>query len=394
MIIVSCSGKFHAFNLAEQLAEHGQLSGFYTRYAWQRNTLMRRFVSRVDKEQIPLECIHTHIPLAVAARLNLSSEYTNSHMFDKWVAGRLQQQAHSYKVFIGWSGMSLHSLRQAKRDGKLAIVERGSSHICFQDRLLRDEYARFGLSFSIDSRVVSKECQEYEEADFISIPSQFVKRTFLQYGVAEHKLLVNPYGTSQHFSMAGETAQRNAAEQFTIVYVGSLTIRKGLIYLFEALHKLPIPESNYQVWFIGYVADELKETIQRYQRPNWTFWGHVNHYELPAILARADVGVQPSLEEGLSMVIPQLLAAGVPVVATDHTGGEDLIEDGMTGYIVPIRDVDQLASRLHQLYADPGHLNAMKANTIARQENRSWAAYGEQYLLTLKNCLSRVIDSQ
>ncbi len=384
MISLSCAGKFHAFNLAEYLVGQNLLSRFYTRYAYQRNTLMRAFVSRTDKEQIPAERIQTMIPLAIAARLRLSSEYTNSHLYDRWVAAQLKRRSASYQTFIGWSSMSLVSIRQAKQDGKLTIVERGAAHIEQQDAILQDEYGRFGLSFQINPRVVAKECQEYDEADYIVIPSQFVKRTFLERGVPEHKLLVNPYGVSTHFRPASSSPAGGRAPRFTILYLGALTIQKGLLYLFQALHELNLPTSHYDVWFVGQVADELKPTIARYQRPNWTFWGHVNHYDLPTLIGKAHVGVQPSVQDGFSMVVPQMLAVGLPVILTPNNGAADSIVDGQNGFVVPIRSPRPIAHHLQRLYESPALLQHMQTQAATRQQDGSWDAYGKRYVFDLQ----------
>jgi glycosyltransferase involved in cell wall biosynthesis len=387
MVIVSCSGKFHAFNLAEQLARHGQLSRFYTRYAYQRNTVLRRFVSRVDKEDVPTDRIRTITPLAVAAKLSLTSDYTNSHLYDKWVASQLRRQADNYQVLIGWSGMSLHSIREANQAGKLTIVERGSSHIVYQNTILRDEFARQGIAFAIDPRTIEKECQEYMEADYISIPSQFVKRTFLEQGIPEQKLLVNPYGAGCGFQVIGNH-KRNDSQPFTILYLGTLNVRKGLIYLFEALRRLSIPEEQYAVWFIGRVSEEVQPMIPLYQQTNWVFWGHIDHYELPQLIARADVGIQPSIEEGLSMVVPQMLSAGVPVIATEHTGAADLITEGENGFVVPIRSPEAIADKLTYLHTSPTHLRAMQQRAAAQQREQSWEEYGNRYVCSIDALLA------
>ncbi len=379
MVIVSCSGKFHAFNLAEQLARRGQLCRFYTRYAHQRNTFLRRFVSRTDQEQIPVAYVRTLTPLAVAAKLQLLNDSANNDLFDRWVAGQLVRQAAEYTTFVGWSGMALRSIRRAKADGKQTVVERGSSHIVHQDQLLREEYGRFGRTFAIDSRVIDKELREYDEADRISIPSDYVRQTFLQQGVRADKLVVNPYGVSAYFQPApGAAKARNVP--FTIVYPGRLTVRKGLVYLFEALRQLPMPESRYQVWFLGEVADEMRATVRRYQRPNWMFFGHVDHYQLASYLSRASVGVQPSVDEGLSMVIPQMLACGLPVIATTNTGAADVIEPGENGFIVSIRDSRAIAHRLTELYEQPEKLIWMQQQAAGQQPAQSWDAYGRRYV--------------
>lgn len=391
MVIVSCSGKFHAFNLVEQLARQGQLSRFYTRYAYQRNSFLRRLVSRVDREAIPIDRLRTVPPLAIAAKLGLLNAHVNNDLFDRWVAGRLARQPGAYTTFVGWSGMALRSIRQAKADGRQTIVERGSSHILHQNQILREEYARFGRPFAIDPRVIDKELQEYDEADRISIPSEYVRQTFLEHGVRAEKLFVNSYGASAHFQ-AAPVAQEGRNPKFTIVYLGSLTVRKGLVYLFRALRQLPTPERHYNVWFIGQVANEVRAEIRRYQRPNWTFFGHVDHYRLASYLRQASVGVQPSVDEGLSMVIPQMMACGLPVVATTNTGAADLIEPGRNGFIVPIRDPRAIAHYLTELYEQPDKLAGMQQRAADQQPVRSWEAYGRRYV-ELLNYATQPIDS-
>lgn len=374
MVTVSCAGKFHAFALAEQLQRHGLLTELLTTYAYQKNSFMRRFAGRVDKEDIPIKKLRTFLPGAVGMKL-IHNDHLWNELFDRWAATK--QGKRSNKVFIGWSGMSLKTMRRAKAEGKTTVIERGSSHIRYQDRLLHDEYKKFGVSFHVDPRTVEKELIEYEEADYISIPSTFVKNSFLKLGVPERKLVQNPYGTSSHFK---KVTVEKKDDKFRVLYMGSLVIRKGLVYLFKALNRLNIPEDKFEAWFVGKVDDEIKETVDKYARPNWRFFGHINHYELPHYISTCDVAVQPSLEEGLSMVMPQIMGCGVPVIATTNTGGEDVIDNEKTGFIVPIRDPDAIAEKIQMLRDDPHRLAEMKAAAGATAgRDISWNAYGDRY---------------
>ena len=375
MVTVSCAGKFHAFALAEQLHRHDMLSYLLTTYAYQKNSMMRRFAGRVDKENIPIDKLKTYLPVAFGMKLHHDDHLWND-MFDKWAAGRTGKPNNG-KVFIGWSGMSLNAMRKAKAAGKKTIIERGSSHIQYQDNILHEEYKKFGIDFHVDKRTIEKELIEYEEADYISIPSTFVKNSFLEMGVPEKKLVQNPYGTSSHFKKI-EVDRRG--DKFRILYMGSLLIRKGLVYLFEALNQLNIPEDKFEVIFVGKVNDEIKSTADKHMRPNWKFMGHVNHYELPKHISSCDVAVQPSLEEGLSMVMPQMMGCGVPVIATTNTGGEDVIEDGKTGFIVPIRKPGAIAEKIQYLFENPDKLSEMKtAAGATSSRDISWNAYGDRY---------------
>jgi glycosyltransferase involved in cell wall biosynthesis len=384
MVSISCSAKLHAFSLAEQMERLGLLDNFYTSYAYQKNTLLRKLVRRTDKENIPVQKIHTHPVLAFPMKLLPKQAYVWNDLFDRWVAGKIS--GGDSPVFIGWSGMSLQSIRRARAGGKVTIVERGSSHILYQNEILREEYAKFGIRFSIDQRVIDKELKEYEEADYISIPTGFVRRSFLKYNVPTGKLLQNAYGVSSFFN---REAAPEGGQKFSIVYLGQLSVRKGLIYLFEALHNLAIPHSEYEVYFIGGIDDELKDSIAKFIRSNWQFLGHVDHYKLPALLAKCSVAIQPSLEDGMGMVVAQCLACGVPVIASENCGGAEVITNGKNGYVVPVRSPKSIEEGITQLYENPVLLAEMKqAAAVSVGDGLSWADYGDRYAAHLKRITS------
>jgi glycosyltransferase involved in cell wall biosynthesis len=377
VVSVSASTKIHAFALAEQLERNHSLDNLLTTYAYSKNKIARKFVKRVDKEQIPVKKIRTLILLAIPIKLFPRFSHIWNNLFDRWVASRLS--SINSKVFIGWSGMSLHSIRKAKKRGMITIVERGSSHILVQDRILKEEYLRFGKNFNIHPVVIKKELLEYTEADYISVPSNFVRDSFIMQGIKEEKLLVNPYGAGKYFSPINE-ADPETYKKFRIVYLGTLSIQKGLIYLFQALQQLAIPENLFEVWFIGNIDKEFRPTVDKYNKPNWTFFGHINHYDIQSFLVKCDVGIQPSLQEGLSMVIPQMMSCGLPVIVTPNTGGEDIVKDGLSGFVVPIRDSTAITNRITELFNDNQKLVSMKENAVkAIRSGYTWEDYGHRY---------------
>ncbi len=384
-VIVSCSTKFHAFALAEQLQRFGVLDTFYTSYAYQKNKRLRRLAKRIDKENIDKKHIRTFSLLSIPIKLFPKLAFFWNSLFDRWVAYQIKRS--NADIFIGWSGMSLHALRAAKQKGMITILERGSSHISYQRKLLTEEFQKYNIPTPTNPKVENKELIEYNEVDYISIPSSFVKDSFTKMGVNPDKLIQNPYGTSSHFKRVEPPAESNT---FRILYLGSLMIRKGLPYLFEALHKLTIPKNSYEVLFVGNVQDDIKPLAEQSKQDNWQFLGHMDHYSLSQIISSCDVAVHPSLEEGLSMVIPQIMSCGVPVIATTNTGGMDIIEDGKTGIIVPIRDAEAIAKAIEDLYNDVSRLNSMKHTLSNQNFDLTWDNYGTRYA----DSLSKMRTSQ
>jgi glycosyltransferase involved in cell wall biosynthesis len=379
MIRVSCSVKTHAFQLAEQLQRKLVLDKLYTIYHSAKDTFTARFNKRRDTENIDLQHIKTFPYLAPLNRFR-KDPFANNAVYDSLVARDLERHKE-YQSFIGWSGMSIKSILQAKRDGKNILVERGSSHIEFQSALLKDEYARWGFAFQGDKRVVEQEITEYDLADCVVVPSKFVERTFLEKGFPKEKIFRNNFGSNALFRPT-----KPKRDKFTVLYVGNLSLRKGLPYLFQAVEKLSIDPASYDVWFIGSITEEISKLIPRYEKPNWKFFGHVGHHELADLISQCSVAVHPSLEEGLSMVIPQLMTSGTPVIATTNTGGEDIIENGVSGYIIPIRSPEHIADRINILYQDREFLSAMRNKALAYAEKSgTWEQYGDRYFEFVKS---------
>jgi glycosyltransferase involved in cell wall biosynthesis len=385
MFIVSCSTKFHSFDLSTQLAKNNLLTGLYTTYHSKKNTLINRFHHRQDLENIPQDKIHTFPILAPLIKKYPQNAYFWNHLFEQYVAHSIRSRK-DYKGLIGWSGMSLEAIRTAKKANKITLVERGSSHILYQNNILKQEYKKLlGIDFEIDKRVIKKELQEYHEADFIVIPSVFVKQSFLEYGVPESKLFHNPFGVSSFFKPS-ESPRKN--DKFRILYLGGMNIRKGLVYLFEALKSFNIPQNDFEVWFIGGMTDEIKPFYEKFKKPNWTHHGFIEEYNLTHYINQCDVAIQPSLEEGLARVIPQVLGCGIPVIATTNSGGEDVIREGETGFVIPIRDSGSIQEKLQELYFDRTKLQSMKIKAAqSALEGLSWDKYGDRYSGFLKKLL-------
>jgi glycosyltransferase involved in cell wall biosynthesis len=380
MILISCQKKFHSFFLAEQFEKRNHLSNLYTSYAFQKNTIVRKIVNRIDKEEIESKHIQTNLVSAFRSKFN-KNDFSNVNYFDKWVSSKIKENK-SAKIFIGWSSMSLYSIREAKRFGIKTILERGSTHIQFQNDLLHNEFKKFGLDFNIDKNIIQKELQEYDETDFISIPSNFVKHSFIKMGIKESKLIVNNYGVSNFFN---PPIQTSISKKFTILYLGTISIRKGLIYLFEAISSLDISLDNFEIWFIGAVDQEMQMLKNKYSKYNWKWFGHIPHYNLSNLIQKCDIAIQPSIEEGLSMVIPQILACGVPVIATTNTGAGDIINDNENGFIIPIQSHEVIKEKIMKLYNDQNLLNQMKiAAAENAKKNLQWEDYGKRYINNIK----------
>src|SRR5262249_23000925 len=158
--------------------------------------------------------------------------------------------------------------------------------------------------------------REYELADFISVPSDFARRTFVERGCPPEKLIRVPYGVN--LSMFGPRPDRGVdseARPFVVVFAGGLTLRKGVQYLLQAFSGLAL--SRAELWLIGAPSGDSDAIFPRFTGAIRKF-GAVPQTELAALLPLCDVFVLPSIEDGFGMVVLQAMAAGLPVICSSN----------------------------------------------------------------------------
>lgn len=365
-------GRFHHFHLARQLEQHGLLDCIWTGYP--------RLKLR-DEPGIPPDKIRTfpwlHSPFMARGRFGLGGSpwldrewlWWAHETLDRYVALRLRNPT----TLMALSGSGLHAGAAAQRRGGYHVCDRGSSHIRFQDQILRTEHARWGLPYrGIDPRIVAKEEAEYEQADRITVPSEFVRRSFLEMGVPAEKLIKVPYGARlERFRPVADPP----TDKFRVLWVGAVSIRKGFLDLQQAFQALRHPHKELVV--VGYVEPEVELLLANRDVTGITFRGLVANSELPALYSSAHAFVLPSVEEGFGLVLGEALACGCPVIASTNTGSEDLFTDGVEGFVVPIRSPDTIRERLQQLADDPALQQRMAEAAVQRvQALRGWDSYG------------------
>jgi len=98
----------------------------------------------------------------------------------------------------------------------------------------------------------------------------------------------------------------------------------------------------------------------------------------------ADVFVLPSLAEGCSLVVPEALACGLPVIVTPHTGTLEFVDDGREGFIVPICNAEAIADRLNQLHRDRELLADMSRRAHATAARKSWDNYRAEWAQAMR----------
>lgn len=139
-----------------------------------------------------------------------------------------------------------------------------------------------------------------------------------------------------------------------VAFVGRLDAVKGVTLLLEAFAALRARHPQARLTIAGDgPARALLERQAQGLGDAVRFAGYLDEPAVGRLLEEADMLVLPSFAEGLPVVLMEALASRIPVIATQVAGVPELVQDGISGFIVPPGDVETLVARLDQLLRDP-----------------------------------------
>lgn len=203
------------------------------------------------------------------------------------------------------------------------------------------------------------------------VASRFTAQTLIERGIPAEHICVVPYGVD-HTAFAQRRAAPRAERPFTVLYVGSLSQRKGLSYLLDAIRSLNTKTIRLVLCGRGIVDARL---IATYSDINVEVRIGLSRTELIRQAHSADMFVLPSLAEGFGHVILEAMSCGLPVLATPHTCAPDVIEHGKHGFIVPIRDAEAIAERIAWGMDNRAELAAMGEAAAVRARQFTWERF-------------------
>ena len=202
--------------------------------------------------------------------------------------------------------------------------------------------------------------------------SNDLKELLLSHGVPEDKLRVHRLGvdlTRFHMKTPSERGPTR------VCIIGRFCEQKGIEYAIRAFARHASPDVHLDIIGDGELSAELHALVDRLNiGPHVSFLGILKPDQVAAHLRTCDILLAPSVvtrvgqrESGL-IVVKEAAASGVPAVGTWHGGIPEIIDDGVTGFLVQERDVDALANRLGMLLDDQALRERMGAAARAKME--------------------------
>ncbi len=207
--------------------------------------------------------------------------------------------------------------------------------------------------------------------DYIIAVSEFVRQSYVQAGFPAENIFV-----AHNDIDAPRFAAANDGGIFRVVYVAHTNTLKGLHYLFDAWKQAKLPNAELVI-VGGYsfpvpraLRDQYEKTIAHDPTIIWTgFTKTPEEY-----YRKASVFAFPSITEGNPRVVMEAMASGIPIITTEHA--PSIVDDGVNGFIVPIRDSGAIAQKLSELYHDRERCKSM--GNEARKKIITKRSFGDE----------------
>lgn len=311
--------------------------------------------------------------LSVKSGLSQSSQGCINQVYKSLDTQVARQHLNNIDAIYAYEDGAATTFHSAKAKGILCLYDlpipyyKTSRHIQQEEAQNFPELASSLQAIDEPQWKLDRKEQEIALADHIFVASSMTHHSLIDAGVPGDRISVIPYGAPIDYFKP----QPKPDSTFRALFVGRVGPRKGVHYLLQAWQSLQLPEAELQL--IG--INEFPEHWLANYQDHIVYTPSVPHYTLQEHYTRASVFVFPSLVEGFGLVLLEAMACGIPVITTPNTAGPDIIQDGVEGFIIPIRDVEALKEKIEWCYHNPEELTEMGHAARRKAEDLTWAQY-------------------
>lgn len=411
-IAVIHPGKQHSFQLATALHKRGLLWKYITSVydrSFSLTSILLKFSKGDLKKKIssrkcafiPNDKVLQYNELFVIITLFLNRlpffhkfaerwNYLVESSFYKKTMGYIRHsQPDAVVYYNGYANKHLELLKDKK---VIKFMDVSIGHRLYLQKILDNEIEATGLvqikseHFSYwDEKMIASDLKGCAETDFFLVPSEFVKKSLVENGIPLNKIVKVPYGVNvQQFAPKSDNVI-GPNEKLKLLYVGSISYRKGIHRLLNVVRKYP----NIEMYLAGGYSQDSKIYLQYKDYANIHFLGFVTRDRLNQVYNDCHVFVLPSFCEGMAMVGLEAMSAGLPIICTTNTGVNDVVINGENGFVYSPEDESSLES--HILWFDKNRSKLLEMSKNARKTSLSysWEKYHENVANAIIDCVKK-----
>lgn len=307
---------------------------------------------------------------------------------DNYVAHNLNKYRNSIQAVYAYEDCALKTFRKAKELQKYCVYDlpigywRSMRELLSVEQENNPEWAMTLGGFNDSEEKLKRKDEELALADKIYVASSFTKKTLDLYPGELADIEVIPYG----FPPINEKRIYKPFDgrKIKLLFVGGLSQRKGISYLFNAVEGL---EDKIELTVVGRGNVEscprLKQALGKVN-----YIPSLSHDAVLKLMAEHDLFVFPSLFEGFGLVITEAMSQGTPVITTDRTCGPDIIKNEIDGWIVEAANSSSIRKLLEIFIENPTLLHDVGQNALKKASSRPWSYYEKELAISVNNFLN------
>ena len=392
-ILVTHPGRQHSHQAALALEKAGMLAGYWAgvpavaALAERVPAVLRRRFARYDP--VPIDPGRVRWWPAPPALRRLGEallpsrwaawvDFAACRLFDRRAAAALREAGAA--AVIACEISALDTFREARKLGMATILDAPSIHHAAQDRL-------HGTTDSpaLHRRITDIKDAEIALADHILTVSELARQTYVGAGAPAGR--VHAVALGADIGLFTPRSQEPASAAFTFLFAGASIHRKGFDLLLDAFARVAQEAPDARLRIVGPRGDEA-HLVDRHPGAPITALPAMDQVGLAAELRRSDCLVLPSRNDSYAMVVPEALAAGIPVLVSEMVGAKDLVSPGETGWIVPVGDGGALAEQMLWCARHPAEVRAMAPACRRAAETATWPAYHHRLAELMRGLVS------
>jgi glycosyltransferase involved in cell wall biosynthesis len=302
-------------------------------------------------------------------------------LHDKIVARRLERLAGQIDIVHTWPLGALQTLKTAARLGIPTVLERCNAHTGYAMEVVQKECERLGVSLppnqehAYNAWKLRKEQDEYELADRLLCPSDFVVKTFLDRGFPREKLARHQYGFDEK-GFYPDAEPRKNGRGLTVLFVGVCAVRKGVHYALEAWLKSAASQNGTFLIAGEFLPEYQEKLASMLAHPSVRVLGH--RHDVPQLMRKSDILVLPSIEEGSALVTSEARGSGCVLLVSEAAGA--ICRHMENALVHSVADVAALTQHFTMLHEDRALLQRLRAASLATISELTWDAAGVRLL--------------
>lgn len=272
-----------------------------------------------------------------------------------------------------------YTFQEAKKHNICCIYDLPIGYWRMAKRLLEEEcilnpvWAPTITGFLDSDTKLARKDEELRLADRIFVGSQFTANTLKEFPGVLAPVEVIPYGFPP-VAMKRDFPSISGRRPLKLLFVGGLSQRKGIAYLFAAVEALG---RHVELTVVGRkVNNDCLALDAALAKHRWI--PSLPHADILSLMQEHDVLVFPSLFEGFGLVITEAMSQGTPVITTDRTAGPDLIVHGENGWLVEAGSTQALKKSIESLLQNPEQIAEVGKAALDTAGRRPWKVYGRE----------------